>query len=350
MSAQVERAQLKADYSISRLIKGGWQLAGGHGAIDERVAIADVFAFAEAGIDTFDCADIYTGVESLIGDFLHQWRAAHPSLADRVHVHTKYVPDLELLPTLRAADTARTIDRSLARLDVERLDLVQFHWWDFDLPGYIDAAQTLAELQRRGKIRLIGTTNFDARRLKELLDAGVPIASNQVQYSVLDQRPAGALAGLCAASGVRLLCYGALAGGFLSARWLGAEEPQEPLENRSLTKYKLIIDEAGGWAHFQRLLATLARIGERHGAPLGAVAIRFTLEQPQVAAAIVGARHARHLADTLAAGALRLHAADRAAIDEVLRDAKGPAGEVYALEREKGGRHARIMKTNLGAK
>nr|MBP9105957.1 aldo/keto reductase [Gemmatimonadaceae bacterium] len=68
---------LAPSYRISRLIKGGWQLAGGHGTIDRAQAIADMQAFAEAGITTFDCADIYTGVEELIGEFLRQWRPGH---------------------------------------------------------------------------------------------------------------------------------------------------------------------------------------------------------------------------------------------------------------------------------
>ena len=65
---------LAPGYRISRLIKGGWQLAGGHGPVAHAHALADMAAFVEAGITTFDCADIYTGVESLIGRF----RAAHP--------------------------------------------------------------------------------------------------------------------------------------------------------------------------------------------------------------------------------------------------------------------------------
>ncbi|MBL8983429.1 MAG: aldo/keto reductase, partial [Gemmatimonadetes bacterium] len=73
------------------LIKGGWQLAGGHGAVDRAAALADMRAFVDAGITTFDCADIYTGVESLIGDFLSTVPAG------TVRVHTKCVPDLNQL-------------------------------------------------------------------------------------------------------------------------------------------------------------------------------------------------------------------------------------------------------------
>ena len=346
--ASIERRGLGPGYDVSRLLKGGWQLAGGHGPVDAREAIADMFAFAEAGLDTFDCADIYTGVEELIGAFLREWREAHPLRADAVHVHTKYVPDLESLATLSPADTARTIERSLQRLSVERLDLVQFHWWDFAVPGWVETAMVLADLQEQGKIRLIGCTNFDTPHLAELLDSGVQVATNQVQYSVLDRRPAGSLSALCAARGVQLLCYGALAGGFISPQWLGQAEPREPLENRSLTKYKLIIDENSGWAWFQEVLAALDAIGRRHGAPLGAVSIRWTLDRPEVAGVIVGARHRRRLADTLAALPLRLDAVDHAVLEPLLGRTSFPAGEVYGLEREAGGRHARIMKTNLG--
>ena len=110
------RAAIAPGYTISRLLKGGWHLSSGHGAgYDRDGAIRDMAAFVEAGITSFDCADHYLGVEQLIGDF----RRAHPGLAQRVQVHTKYVPDLESLATLKRADTVRIIDRSLARLGVE---------------------------------------------------------------------------------------------------------------------------------------------------------------------------------------------------------------------------------------
>ena len=115
--------------------------------------------FVDAGITTFDCADIYTGVEALIGEWLK--RRGARGAAVPVQVHTKYVPDLDRLPTHSRADVVRGVDRSLARLGVERLDLVQLHWWDYDVPGYVDAAAWLDELRRAGKIRHVGLTNFD---------------------------------------------------------------------------------------------------------------------------------------------------------------------------------------------
>ena len=338
---------LAPDYSIPRLIKGGWQLAGGHGAVNADSAIADMFAFADAGITAFDCADIYTGVEALIGRFLREWRNARGSDAPAIRVHTKCVPDLDRLPSLTRADIERIIDRSLQRLGTERLDLVQFHWWDYDIPGAVEAALHLRDLQRAGKIHHLGATNFDTPHIAALLDAGVPLVSHQVQVSVLDGRALQAMASLCTTRGVGLLCYGALAGGFLHERWLDVAEPLPPLENRSLVKYKLIIDDFGGWALFQRLLQTMRDVAKAHDTTIGAIAIRYVLDQPPVAASIVGARSAAHLRPTLTAAALTLSPAEQATLSALLAERSGPLGDVYALEREKGGRHASIMRYNL---
>jgi aryl-alcohol dehydrogenase-like predicted oxidoreductase len=343
-STHVPRVTLAPGYSVSRVIKGGWQLAGGHGSINHAAALADMERFVDAGLTTFDCADIYLGVESLIGEYLAR-RRQHSGAP--VQVHTKHVPDADRLARHSRADVRLAIDRSLTRLRVERIDLVQLHWWDYAVPRYVEVASWLDELRQAGKIRCLGLTNFDQPRLDEIAAAGIPVVSHQVQYSVLDRRPAGGMAPFCQDRGIGLLCYGALAGGFLSERYLRREPPAAPLENRSLVKYRLIIDECGGWTQFQHVLHALEQIAFRHGVGIGAVAIRWVLDQPGVAAVIVGARHAGHLASTLQACTLTLDEDDRAAIGNVQRRAAGPAGEVYALEREKGGPHAAIMKYTL---
>ena len=264
-------------------------------------------------------------------------------------VHTKFVPDLDALATIDRALVRRMIDRSRSRLGQDRLDLVQFHWWNYDQPRWLDTAHHLADLQAEGIIDLLGGTNFDTPHATVLHDSGVPFATMQVQYSLLDHRPAGAMAALCARTGMRLLCYGTVAGGFLGERWLGAPEPAEPFENRSLVKYKLMVDEAGGWDWFQALLRTLSDIGARHGAGIGAVATRWTLDRPHVAAAIVGVRNRTHLAQHLAVGALSLTDGDRRELADILSQRHAIPGDVYALERDRDGRHGRIMKYNLTA-
>jgi aryl-alcohol dehydrogenase-like predicted oxidoreductase len=342
----IPRVELAPGYTISRVLKGGWQLAGGHGPVDEAAALDDMDRFVEAGVTTFDCADIYTGVEALIGRWLKR-RKGNAGADVGVQIHTKYVPDLDRLPNHSRADVVRGVDRSLARLGVERLDLVQLHWWDYGVPGYVEAAVWLDELRRAGKIRHVGLTNFDRRRLSEIIAADAAITSHQVQYSVLDRRPDAGLSAYCAEMGIGLLCYGAVGGGFLSDRWLGAPDPVPPLENRSLVKYRLIIDEFGGWDRFQEMLAALGRIASRRQATIGAVAIRWVLDRPGVSGVIVGARHARHLGEIRKACELALDDADRTEVARVQSASRGPEGEVYALERVKGGRHASIMRYTL---
>ena len=347
MRSPVPTRELAPGYVVPRLIKGGWQLAGGHGSVDRAHAIADMMAFAEVGITAFDCADIYTGVEELIGEFLRGWKERHGAAAPTIRVHTKCVPDRDALSTLTRADIERLIDRSLTRLGVDALDLVQFHWWDFAAPKWLEAAGHLAELKRKGKIRQLGVTNFDTPRLRALLDAGIPVVSHQVQCSLLDRRALGDMATLCAERGVGLLSYGTLAGGFFHERWLAAPEPVAPFENRSLHKYKLIIDEFGGWAAFQQLLRTMRDMADAHRTTIGAVALRAVLDEPAVTSVIVGARHADHLPPTLASLSLEFSASERAALQALLAVAPGPRGDVYELERDLTGVHAGIMRYNL---
>lgn len=344
----MERIELRPGYAISRVIRGGWQLAGGHGTIDRARAVDDLVAAFDAGITTFDCADIYTGVEELYGAFRERLVATRGAeAAGALHVHTKLVPDLAILPRIRRADVEAIIDTSLSRLRMERLDLVQFHWWDYAVPRWVEIALELDRLRRAGKIDRIGVTNFGTPELRAIVEAGVPVFAHQLQYSVLDDRPEHGMVEFCRAHGIALLCYGTVAGGLLSDRWLGQPAPAEPLANRSLVKYRLIVDEFGDWAAFQRLLATLKAIGDRHGVDVATVATRAVLERPGVAAAIVGATNASHLPSHARIGDFALDAQDRATLDAVLARRRGPAGDVYTLERDREGPHGRIMKYTL---
>ena len=343
-----ETFDLRPGYKISRVIRGGWQLAGGHGTVDSKMAVADLTAFCEAGISTFDCADIYTGVEDIIGEFRTAFaRKWGVETLKNVKVHTKFVPNLQVLPLITKDHVRNAIDQSLRRLRTERLDLVQFHWWDYNIPGSVQAALWLKELQDEGKINLLGATNFDTPHTVELLDAGVPLASMQVQYSLLDERPRHGLIDCCQHNDVHLLCYGSVAGGFLTDQWLGRDEPVPPFENRSLTKYKLIIDDFGGWTLFQQLLRTLREIADRHGTDIATVASRAILDRPRVGAVIVGARNRSHLAANLEIMELQLTPADLKEIKSVIAQRCGPEGDTFALERDRNGRHGSIMKYNL---
>ena len=339
------------------IIAGAWQLSAGHhrSPMTEEEAYSSFDALLDLGVTAFDCADIYTGVEELLGTWVRRVGAQRgAAAAERIRIHTKLVPDRDALANLDREHVRRVLDRSRVRLGVERLALVQFAWWDYAVPGCVETATWLEELRTEGVLESIGVTNFDARRLTEILDAGVPVVSQQLQYSALDHRPSGPMTALCRSHGVAMLCYGTLAGGFLSDRWLNGVDPAPPgprrsltLENRSLTKYRLIIDEYGGWTAYQGLLRTMREIADRHGTTVAAVAIRYALSRPGVSSAIVGVSTPARMREALAAASLVLSVEDLDRVEQLGRASPGPRGPVFGLEREAGSDHAKIMKYNL---
>jgi len=342
----MERIKLEGGFSISRIIKGGWQLSKGHSDLFFDNTIRDMVEYAQHGITTFDCADIYTGVEEQIGEFLTAWKRNNGSLSD-IQVLTKFVPDYDVLSTITKKYIEKVIDRSLLRLGLDQLDMVQFSWWNYAIPKWIETALWLKELQQAGKIRLLGGTNFNAASMRAIKEAGVHFNTLQVQYSVIDNRPEKELVTFCSENDTWLLCYGAVAGGFISEHWLNQPEPGLPFENRSLIKYHLMIQEFGGWELFQHLLQVLDTIARKHQVSLANVATRYILERPQVGGILIGARDTRHLADNLKVFSFQLDDSDSSKIQSILRERKGPSGDVFDLERIKDGPHGSIMRYNL---
>lgn len=342
----MENIEVAKGFSISRIVKGGWQLSQGHSQGVANDPVEDMFAFADQGVFTFDCADIYTGVEELIGRFLVARKARH-SLSKDIKVLTKFVPDYDALASIDKKYVERIIDRSLLRLNLEQLDMVQFSWWTYQITGWVETANWLKELQQAGKINLLSTTNFNATATKEIIESGVTLSTCQVQYSLLDNRPEKELIALCKKHNMHLLCYGTVAGGFLSEQWLGAKDPQPPFENRSLVKYRLMIEEFGGWHLFQKLLHALKLIADKHHVSISNIAARYVLERPQVASIIVGARTTQHLKENLRVFDFKLDHDDYLLINEILEQRQGPPGDVFDIERIKDGPHGSIMKYNL---
>ncbi len=341
----VPRVELSPGYTIPRIVNGAWQLSEGHARASlERDEIFKRFdELVAGGFTAFDCADIYTGVEELLGAYLQRRPAATRA---ELQIHTKLVPDRDDLAVVDRAYVDRIIERSLLRLGVERLDLVQFAWWDYEVPGYVEAAGWLADLQREGKIRLLGATNFDVTHFEEIA-AAAPLVAHQVQFSPLDTRPQRGMIESCARRGAWLLCYGALAGGFLSDAYIGMAAPPVEPANRSLTKYGLVIEEFGGWDLYQELLVALAAIAGKHRVSISTVALRWLLEQPRVAAAIVGTSRRNRVRQYLAAFSFSLDSDDKDLIEPILARRAGPRGDVFGLEREPGSKHAAIMRYNL---
>ncbi len=310
------RAHVAPGLGISRIVTGMWQVADqerGGRALDPVAAARAMEPHADAGLTTFDMADHYGSAELIAGELAAR--------RDDVQLLTKWVPKPG---PVHPRTVAEAVDRALDRLATDRIDLLQFHAWNYADPSWLDCLFELAELRAAGRIRHLGLTNCDAVHLDMAVRSGVPIVSNQVCCSLLDRRAAGPMTEVCTRHGVALLAYGTLAGGFLSERWLGRPEP--PIDD-SLTwsqmKYRRFIDAAGGWDRFQGLLEALARVarrldgdnpsttsgsGDERRAPASAagvsmanVACRFVLDQPAVAAIVVGARlgERSHIEDNL---------------------------------------------------
>jgi enamine deaminase RidA (YjgF/YER057c/UK114 family) len=179
----------------------------------------------------------------------------------------------------------------------------------------------LQELQEEGLIGAIGVTNFDTAHLRIAKSTGVNIVSNQISYSLVDQRGGGEMADYCDANGVKILAYGTLCGGFISQKWLGKADPTgEALPNWSLMKYKRFIDVAGGWDKFQHLLATLDEVGKEVDRSISTVASKYQLAQKAVGAVIIGARLGEnaHIADAVSLFTFDLTTAQRSKIASAL--------------------------------
>lgn len=321
------RVELAAGLEVPRLLVGLWQVADmerGGRRLDPEAAADALQAYADAGFDGFDMADHYGSAELIVGRLLARRR--HP----RARAFTKWCPEPGVMD---AAAVRAGVDERRARLGVDRIDLLQFHWWQYAHPAYLDALRELAALREQGLVGHLGLTNFDTDHLRLLVRHGVPIATNQVSFSLLDRRAAGAMSRFCRESGVRLLAYGTLGGGFLADRWVGRPEPTE-LADWSKSKYKRFVDAIGGWDALQAILAAAQAVARRHGVSVSNVAVRWVLEHEAVGAAIVGARpgESEHRADNLAVFSFALDAEDRARLDEALASVRmlpGDCGDEY---------------------
>jgi aryl-alcohol dehydrogenase-like predicted oxidoreductase len=237
--------------------------------------------YQELGFTTWDLADIYGPAESLIGEFSKKNEY-------NFQAFTKFVPNSGPMSN---SIVTHYIDESLKKMNTDCIDLLQFHWWDYQDSSYLDALKHLSKLQNEGKIKHLGLTNFDTERIKIIIENNFKIISNQVQYSILDQRPEKIMVPFFIKYGIQILSYGTLLGGFFSEKYLNVDEPtRADLTTASLQKYKNMIDIWGGWELFQELLIILDSISKKHNCSIANIATRFILDKPQVAGVIIGAR------------------------------------------------------------
>lgn len=329
MQARPERTLLAPGLEISRLVCGLWQVADiekDGTTIDPEQGADALQAYAQAGFDTFDMADHYGSAEIITGHLLKRF----PAGATKPRAFTKWCPE----PGPMSRDVVRRgVEERLQRLQVDKVDLLQFHWWTFEHPAWLDALHEMQAMKEEGLIGALGLTNFDAAHLGLALADGIEIASNQVSFSLIDRRAAGDLSALCKRTGVKLLAYGTLCGGFLSEKWLGQPEPAL-IPDWSRSKYKRFIDTAGGWEPYQAILRAASDIAKKHGVSLSNVASRWVLEHEAVAATIIGARlgESEHRDDNLNVFRFALDAEDHAALDAAFAQTKpipGDCGDEY---------------------
>lgn len=279
---------------VPAIIMGLWQVAGGHGKINVEKAIQDMKKYADAGFYAFDLADIYGPAEEMYGRFLKEYKDVKLAYG-----FTKFVPRPG--PMTQAVVDA-SINRSREKMCVSTLDMVQFHWWDYEDERYLDATKALTCLKETGKIVEVALTNFDTHHMDKILTSGCPVVSNQVAYSIIDTRPEKKMVPWCLQNNVKILAYGTLLGGFLAEKYIGKREPKRlELNTSSLAKYKYTIDQWGSWSLFQELLIVLKRIGDKYGVTVSNVAVRYIADKPVVSSVIVGARLSitEHITDNL---------------------------------------------------
>lgn len=328
--------QLSSDLTICRIVNGMWQVAGGHGQIDHELAMADMLRYHDAGFTTWDLADIYGPAEDFIGEFRRRLsKAKGKEELDKVQSFTKWVPQPS---RITRSMVNSSIETSIRRMDVGSLDLLQFHWWEYNNPYYMDALKYLSDLRDKGSIKYLGLTNFDTDHLQIITDSSVPIASNQVQYSIIDRRPEVKMIPFCRKHNISLLTYGSICGGLLSERYIGKPEPSiTDLNTLSLQKYKKMIDTWGNWNLFQRLLLVLDNIAKKHRASIANVATNYILSKATVAGVIIGARLGiiDHIDDNSNVFNFNLDDADLESINQVCENANnlyeiiGDCGEEY---------------------
>ncbi|KAH8811295.1 NADP-dependent oxidoreductase domain-containing protein [Xylogone sp. PMI_703] len=327
----IETFQLQG-ITLPRLFCGLWQLSSpAWGSASHSNIINQFLQHVNAGFWAFDMADHYGDAEILFGEF----RSSYEDPGS-VFGATKYCI---FQPTTITREIVRqNVTERCQRLNTDRVDLLQFHWQFYDDPHYIDA---LRFLQEDDRVKALGLCNFNTEHMKNVLDSGINIVTNQVQFSLIDSRPTINMGKVCREHNIKLLTYGTLCGGFLAEKWLDKPEPELFLDTitPSQRKYYEVIRIWGGWELFQELLHTLKHIAKSHRVSISNVATRWVLDFPYVGAVIVGVRMGvnEHTTENKASLGWELTQQDRDCIEEVLE--KSQRSRMFELMGDCGGEY-----------
>lgn len=266
----------------------------------------DAFAASlQAGLDLFDTAEAYAWgrSEQILG-------ALERKSGSRLIIATKYAP---LAGRGGAAAISRGLAGSLRRLRRPQIDLYQMHWADREEAPIAEAMRMFADAVLDGRVRAVGVSNFSAGEMREahsvLAERGVPLASNQVRYSLLHRQPeVDGVLDACRELDVALLAYSPLEQGLLTGKYGVAERP--PGKRAEAPWFA-----PDNLAAAQPVLETLRAIAGRHDTGVAAIALAWLLAQPQVVP-LAGARDASQAARNAQCLAIELSAAEREQLDD----------------------------------
>ncbi len=307
----------KSDMHITPVGYGAWAVGGSGwdfawGAQDDADSIAAIHRSLELGVNWVDTAAVY-GVghsEEVVARALEDWRGARP------YVFTKCAmrwDDKGRVSIVHRADSIRQeCEDSLRRLHVDVIDLYQIHWPPEDNgPSLEESWRTLAALQKEGKVRWIGVSNFDVAQLQRAQKIA-PVISLQPPYSLIRRRIEHEILPYCERRGIGVIVYSPMASGLLTGamtRERAAKLPEDDWRRNSpdFSEPKL--------SQNLELVERLKKVAARHGRTPGEIAIAWTLRLPAVTGAIVGARNAKQAEGVMRAGELKLTPQDLAEIE-----------------------------------
>lgn len=306
-----------SDLQITPVGYGAWAIGGGGwefawGPQDDKESVAAIHKALELGVNWIDTAAVY-GLghsEETVAHALKEWRGPRP------YAFTKCVLTWDstrrITPNHSSVSIRKECEASLRRLQVTAIDLYQIHWPPAgNGPGLEEAWQTLSALRQEGKVRWIGVSNFDASQLKRA-EKIAPVTSLQPPYSILRRQIEAETLPYCEQRGIGVIVYSPMFSGLLSGgmtRERAAALPADDHRSRNPEFREPLLSKN------LELVEKLKEIGARHGRSAGEVAIAWTLRNPVVTGAIVGARSAKQAESVFRAGDFRLNQQEIAEIE-----------------------------------
>jgi aryl-alcohol dehydrogenase-like predicted oxidoreductase len=306
----------KSELNVSAIGLGTWAIGGTFwGQTDESAAIAAIQRAIDSGINLIDTAPIYGDghSEEMVGKAI-KGRRHQVVIATKCGVRLK---GAVLINDLTPKSLRKEVEVSLKLLGTDVIDLYQCHWPDPNTP-IEDTMAEMAKMKTEGKIRAIGVSNFDAALLKKAQKVA-QLASNQVQYSLLNRDIEKELIPFCREQDIGILTYGPMGGGILSGKY--KQKPK--FEEGDARSFFYNYYQEPQWTKVQALLKEMEKIAARHGKPVAHVAINWVRQQPGITSALVGARNPQQAEANAAAGSWQLSAEELSGINKTVSQTFG---------------------------